>query len=421
MTEKHTIKKPTTAFIVRVLFSLLCALLLWVYVTSSPGNNYTQTFSNVSVVYEGETSLRESRGLVVTERYTSTVRVTIQGSRRAVSRLSASDLTAVVSLNDIYNTGYKDKTYTISYPAGTDSGSMEITARSPSVVSFEVDSLSTRTVPVTGVFNGSTAPGYSAQTLEFSPNTVTISGPQKAISSVDHAWIEISRDDVDKPLSYESDYVLMDAEDNVIEDESIVLETPTVEVTLPIIAIKEVDLTVKLIEGGGATAADVKVDIEPKTITLSGDADALSGVNNIDIATIDLAAITESSFTETYRIVIPNDTEIISGVQEATLTLEIMGLETKQVNVTNFSVTNVTDGYAAQIISEGLSVTLRGPADVLRGISDNNVRAVADLTDYGEATGILSVPAKIVIDGTTQAGAVGQYILYVRVTVKDTE
>ena len=75
MTDKNTIKKPTMIFIVRVLFSLLCALLLWVYVTSSQGNNYSQTFSNVSVVYEGETSLRESRGLVVTERYTGTVLV----------------------------------------------------------------------------------------------------------------------------------------------------------------------------------------------------------------------------------------------------------------------------------------------------------------------------------------------------------
>ena len=400
----------------RILLSLLCSLLLWVYVTGTEGNNYSQTFTGVSVVYDGETALRESRGLVITDRYESTIRATVTGSRRIVSRLRAADLTAVVSLSDIYTTGYKDKTYSIVFPGDVDASSLTTSRLSPTVVSFEVDQLSSKTIPVEGVFKGSAAEGFSAQTLSFNPNTVTISGPLNSLEAVDHAWIDVTRTDVDKTLVYESSYVLMDAEGNIIEDENISMDTATVEVTLPITAIREVALTVKLIEGGGATEKDVKVSVTPESIVLSGDADTLAGANNIDVASIDLSELTENTLTQTYRIVIPNDTEIISGVQEATVTLEVVGLDTMQVQVSNLSTINVPENVSAAILSDSLQVTIRGRQEVLDTVSDNNVRAVADMANYSEARGIQSVPVRIYVDGTTEAGAVGKYNIYVRVS-----
>lgn len=419
MNDKFSAKKPVGSRVLRALLSFLCAMLLWVYVTSTEATDYAQTFSGIQVVFDGESTMRESRGLVITDKGANSVRVEISGSRRTISGIDAADLTAVIDLRSITSTGHYDSAYKINYPSSVDSSNLSVTFRSPESVSFDVDKLSTKSVEVVGVFSGSAAPGFSAEPMVFEPGTVIISGPQNALEKVDHAYVEVTRENVDKTLSFESSYILCDAEGNEVEDDSIQLENETVMVTLPIISIKEVDLTLRILPGGGATAEDVKYNIEPKSIVLSGDSEALAGINNIDIATIDLSDIADDSYADTFKIVIPNNTEILRGPKEAEVTLEISGLQKKEFTVTNFSCINVTEGYEAEIMMSRLDVTIRGPEDVIKNISDVNVRAVADLSAYGTATGIVSAPVKIEIDGSTGAGAVGEYEIYVNISSAD--
>ena len=112
---------------------------------------------------------------------------------------------------------------------------------------------------------------------------------------------------------------------------------------------------------------------------LTGDAETLAGVNSISIAKLDLSKI-DGALTETYKIVLPNDTESTDGVKEATLTLELRGLGKKTVSIeqSNITCTNVSEGYQAVVMNGSLdNVVIRGPEQVLRGITENNVRAVA--------------------------------------------
>ena len=409
---------PTLVTISYIVFSLVASLLIWVYVTESNGGESDRTFPGVMVVFEGESEMRDTRGLIISEREATTGKVALSGNRRTLAVLDSADLKLVINLNDIMTTGYYSLAPKVEYPRRVDAGTITQATISPEVISFYVDKLSVRPVPVTGVFNGSAAEGYSADPLEFDTETIRIYGPEKIISQIDHAQVEVSRTDVDKTLSFEASYTLVDAEGNKFESDEITFDRDTVHVTLPISAVKEVDLVVDLIPGAGATRDNAKWSVEPKTITLNGDAETLEGVNSISIAQIDLAKVDEA-LTETFKIVLPNDTESTDGIKEATLTLELQGLAKKTVSIeqSNISCTNVSQGYEAVVMNGSLdNVVLRGPESVLRGITDNNIRAVADLTDYGTATGILSVPVRIVINGTTEAGAYGDYKVYINVT-----
>lgn len=419
MGEKKQQKKESTLSIVAyIVFSLICSLLIWVYVTEANGGETERPFSGVSVVYVGESEMRDSRGLIIAERDTTSARVVLTGNRRTIAALDAADLRVVIDLNDINSTGNYSRAPKVEYNKKIDSGTITQAVINPEVVSFYVDKLSVRPVPVSGVFNGSAAEGFSAEPLEFDTETIRVYGPEKIISQVDHALVEIGRTDVDKTITFEAAYKLIDAEGNVVENDEITVDRDTVTVTLPISAVKEVSLTVDLISGAGASKDNVNWSIEPETITLTGDAEILAGVNSISIAKIDLAKVDEA-LTETYKIVLPNDTESTYGIREATLTLELQGLAKKTVTIeqSSISCTNVSAGYEATVMNGSLeNVVIRGPESVLRSITDNNIRAVADLTDYGTATGILSVPVRIIINGTTEAGAYGEYKVYINVT-----
>ena len=71
---------------------------------------------------------------------------------------------------------------------------------------------------------------------------------------VDHAFVAITREDVDRTLSYSTTYSLVDSDDNPIEDSSIQRETEEVTVTLNVLSTKEVPLDVTIIDGGGERA-----------------------------------------------------------------------------------------------------------------------------------------------------------------------
>ena len=416
--KKQQNKQSTWKTVLYIVFSFVCAFLIWIYVTDSTGEETDLPFRAVTVVYEGESNMRESRGLIISERDTTSARVTLTGSRRTLTALDSSDIRVVIDLNDIVSTGNYSRAPKVEFTKKIDTGAITQAVINPEVISFYVDKLSVRPVPVVGVFNGSAAEGYSADPMEFDTETIRVYGPEKIISQVDHALVEVSRTDVDKTVTFEAAYILVDAEGNKFENDEITTDRETVNVTIPINAVKEVSLVVDLIPGAGATKDNVQWEIKPETITLTGDAETLAGVNSISIAKIDLSKIDEA-LTETYKIVFPNDTESTDNVKEATLTLELRGLSSKTVSIEqgNISCTNVSEGYQATVMNTSLdNVVLRGPEQILRGITENNVRAVADLTDYGTATGILTVPVKIMINGTTEAGAYGEYKVYINIT-----
>ena len=70
---------------------------------------------------------------------------------------------------------------------------------------------------------------------------------------------------------------------------------------------------------------------------------------------------------------------------------------------------NTPEGVSAEIMSESLDVVIRGTEEQLAKLAAENIRAVADLTDYKESTGPYMVPSKIYVDGFIDVGAVGDY------------
>ena len=401
-----------------VILAIFCSILLWVYVTNQEGEVDEVSFSGIKVVLEGEDAMRDSRGLIIKSLDTKNVRVTVSGSPRVLAKLTASDISAVIDLNTINKTGNYSLAPRIVFSSAFNSSNLSGRTSSSVAVNFYVDKLSTKTVDVKGINNGSTAEGFSSETMQFNPSTVKISGPETSLAKVDHAWIEVDREDIDATLSFDSTFILRDKENNLIEDDSIILEYDTVNVTVPVVAIKEVDLVIATVPGAGASDENVVKTFDPiSKITLSGDSQVLAGVNSILLDTVDLSKV-DGSLTKTYPIVIPNDTEIIGSIREVSVTLEVVGLETKRVNVPleNLSVINETEGYEATIMDTSLSnVTLRGTAEALEGVSAENVRAVADLTEFGTATGFCSVPVKVYVDGTTSVGAIGEYKMFIQI------
>lgn len=397
-----------------MIVSLLASLAIWVYVTSVETDESKTTFRGVKVELVGEDILRDSKNLVVTDMDTSTVTVEVVGPRRIIGSLNSDQLVAQVDVSKLSRAAYTSQQYTIVYPDGTDTSKLSENRRTPETINFMVSAQTSKSIQVRGSFDGSLAEGYTAEMPVFEPSTITITGSEAYLKDVEYAWVTFSKENVDSTYSVETGFTLMDANNEPCSTTGISFSTDVVTATLPLLTLKELNLDVNIIEGAGATKANTKITIDPVSVTLAGDSALLAGMNKIILATIDLTDFS-STFTETYTIPIDNELKNTTGVTKATVTVEIVGLETKTFRVTNFSCINATEGYEADIITESKEITLRGTPEALAQIKDENIRAVADLTDYKESTGTYMPQVRVYVDGFTDVGAIGENTISIEI------
>jgi len=396
--------------------SLLLSLVFWIYVTSVEGDEHTETFYGVRVEIVGEEYLRENRNLVITDLDNNTVTVTITGPRKTVGSLKESDLVAQVDVSKLNRSAYTSQQYSVIYPSGTDSSRLSIDKKEPEQINFMVSKQSSRTIPVRGGFEGDIAEGYTAELPVFEPSTITVSGAETYIKDIDHAWVSFGKGvEINSSYSVDSGFALIDAEGNSCSISGIVLSDDTVKATLPMLENKEVMLSVDLVEGSGANATNTKVSIEPKSVMLAGDSAILSGMNKIVLGTIDLSDFA-STYSETYTIKLDNQLKNLTGVTEAKVTVEVIGLTTKSFKIKNISAINAADGLNIAIVSESVEVVIRGSEESLSQLKAENIRAVVDLTDYKDGTGSYMIPAKIYVDGFTDVGAVGDVMVSIDIS-----
>ncbi len=397
-----------------MIVSLLASLAIWVYVTSVETDESKTTFRGVKVELVGEDILKDSKNLVVTDMDTSTVTVEVVGPRRIVGSLSSDQLVAQVDVSKLSRAAYTSQQYTIVYPDGTDTSKLSESRRTPETINFMVSAQASKSIQVRGSFDGSLAEGYTAEMPVFEPSTITITGSEAYLKDVEYAWVTFGKENVDSTYSVETGFTLMDANNEPCTTTGISFSTDVVTATLPLLTLKEVNLDVNIVEGAGATRANTKITIDPASVTLAGDSALLAGMNKIILATIDLTDFS-STFTETYTIPIDNELKNTTGVTKATVTVEIVGLETKTFRVTNFSCINATEGYEADIITESKEITLRGTPEALAQIKAENIRAVADLTDYKESTGTYMPQVRVYVDGFTDVGAIGENTISIEI------
>jgi YbbR domain-containing protein len=395
-----------------LIISLLASMSLWIYVTGQETEEYKQTFRGVRVELIGEDILLNSRNMVITDLSTSTVTVEVSGPRRVVGRWSSGDLVAQIDVSKLTQSAFTSLQYTVKFPDGTDTSGVKTNSRSPETINFMVSPQTKKVVPVVGSFEGRVAEGFTAEPPEFDPSTITVYGPETYLKNISRAWVEFGSQEISSTYSVDAGFRLLDENDEECSTTGLNFSNDTVKATLRVLEVKEIPLTVDLIGGAGASSANTMVSIEPDSITLAGDTAVLSDLNRISLATIDLSDFA-STFSDTYLVKFDDGLKNLSGTTEANVTIEIVGLETRDFSVSreNMSCINVTDGYNAQVLSDSLVVKLRGTEEQLQEVRSENIRAVADLKDYNTSTGQFMPAVRISVDGFTDVGAIGDYTI----------
>lgn len=393
-----------------IALSLLIAILFWLYVDDELGSKITETYSRIPIEFIGAEDTLPSRGLMLAEGEDMTIDLKLSGPRLLITSLDKSDIRVEVDLTNISAVGPYTLNYQIRFPDEVDSTKISREWASRSAVTVRVAELFTKEVPVEVTVTGEAMDGYiyMSERLTVDPATLTVSGREEDVSQVASALVHLDLTDASSTISRSFDYELLDAEGNVLDIEGIQVSENQVQVEAPIYLVKTLDLTVKFRESPGSTLDDIKWKLERNTIEVAGEAASLENKEDILLGEIDLAALL-SDTEMVLDIALPAGAVNLSGFTTTTLTITFSdSLATKSLAVTNISAIGLSEGQSFDRLTNSVEVVLRGPADIIEEVTEEDVRIVVDLTEY-TSNGTYSVPGIVLVDGFDNVGAVGTY------------
>lgn len=390
-----------------VLLSVGIAVVLWLYVVTVVSPNSDNHYNNVPITVQGEAVLQD-RGLMITSGSLPTLSLHLEGNRTDLNKINSSNISIGVDVSGIGEPG----TYNLSltqpnFLTDVPNTAIKVLSKSPNTVTVEVDRRVSKPVPVDIQYSGTLPESYMAdkenRVLDY--ENVTISGPQTVVDQIAMARIEVDLENRSESLSGQYQYTLCNEKGEPVDAHMIVTDVESVNLTLKIVRVKEVQLTVSVVDGGGATANTSIIVLDPKVILVSGSDALLENLETLELGTINLGDMPRDEVI-ILPIKLPEGITNETGVNEVKVDVKFPALATKELTVTNIQPINVPANLEVEIITKQLELLLRGPKNVIDGVTEENVTVTVDFSDEQVGTASLKAQITVSIDGV---GAVGTY------------
>lgn len=399
---------------VYVLISVVLALTFWLYVRTVQDPQDSSWIYNVPVQLTGNTVLTR-QGLTVAGLSVETVNLRVEGPTSTLDDLLKYRKEIYVSV-DVSKCaeGENRLAYVPVYPANVNKEKLITTERNPDAIVVTVEKLYTKTFEAEFQLKGKVAKGYQAGTPAVNPETVVVSGAVEQVSRVAKVAAILENENLNERFTGDLPLTLLDASGEVLEDLEVTLDTESVYVVLPVVVVKEIPLTVNFLAGGGATEDDIRYEIEPKTITISGAEEDLRDLTELSLGSVDLAKVVGTN-SITRPIDLDPRLENVSGITQATVQVTISGLSTRSFDVDNIVLSNKPEGYMVTSATQVRTVVVRGREEDLNAIDASQLRIVADMSEIS-TVGTYSVPVKVYLDASSKVGVIGEYSIVVNIS-----
>ena len=401
------------------LFSIVAAFALWLYVITVISPESEATFYNVPVILQGEGELAD-RGLMITSNSNPTVTLRIAGNRSDLINLNSGNITAVADVTKVWEPGEPALTYYISYPGNIPDNVLSVQSKSPDRITIKVEERISKPVDVEVDYIGSVPEGYivDKENVNFDFATVMVRGPKPVVDLIDSARIQVNLDDQRESIVERLSYTLCDAEGNPVDAAWIETDVDAVSIILPILRVREVELRVEVIDGGGATEETSNITLDYPTILVSGHESLIEKLNDpLIIGTVNLAELDRDTNLK-FPLVLPEGLNNETGITEVNVSVKFPDLLKKKLKLTNFTPMGIAEGMGVEFITKELEIDIRGPKDLVSKMKVSDVIVTVNFLDV--LPGTHKLKAVITFTPTySSVGVIGTYT--VTVTYATTE
>jgi YbbR domain-containing protein len=410
-----------------IFFSVLASIVLWGCMVSTDTQDHPRPITNVPVKVELSTTA-QSNGLKIFSQTNTTVTVYVKGNSMVVNQLKAADLEVVAPLAaNITTPGAYTLPLTVRNSSQNANNLSAYTVSSvyPQQVLVSVDRYREKTFQIES--NIKYKSGYKADPSYFvgspvlSTDTVTISGPEKQVVQVNRAAFEYQiNDTLTETKNFTETLNLYDANDNKIEKADLTINPQKVDVSIPVLPREVIPITAAFTnKPAGLSLNPSQITISPSTIEIAGPKDVLSNIgSSISLNPIDFSAVSLSNNTFDADVELPSTCKNLSNIPTAKVSIDLSGMVTRQMSVSNIVVKNLSAEKNASVKTKSLTVTVIGPPEEISKLTDSNITAQVDMSGKENFSGPTEMPATFSISNASSSWVSGSYMVNLTVTQK---
>lgn len=367
------------------LISAVLAVIIWFLVVMINNPKDSTSFSNIQVNLVHTELLEEGNKVYEILDETDRIRVTVEAPRDVINQLRASDVIAEADVSRLTEVN------TVPITCRVMNENVEIISITSNIeaVRLHVEDKARKWVNVSCNEVGTVAEGYIVAGSTPEQTRIEVSGPSSVIDKISYAGLEMDVTGATENVSGNVELRFYDAEDNIVEDSSIVKNANLMHVEVRVLATKEVPVELNV---GGTPAEGYLLTGEkicdPPTVVIAGTASVLADISRISIPEKELDITDADSDVEkdiNIRKYLDNNVVLadssFNGRVSVTVGIGPRVTRTLTIPAGNIMVENLPEGFTQSFSEERESYRLRisGLEEDLAALDQSMIEGMVDI------------------------------------------
>ena len=296
------------------IFSVIVAFLCWIYIIFITNPEIEVKISGIPITLSDHQSIKNA-GYIVSNEINSTIDIKVKGTRQMIASINRDSVIAYVDLSDCTD----KQTYELPVNIKLPYDGVTLISKSVQKIPVSIDGYVTREYPVNYTFTGKLKnSNYSIKETELSSPTVTVSGPEAVIKTIEKATINIDLNNSADDVSGYSTVTLLNSNSSPVVSKSIDIKSG--DISYKCIVFEKKDVEVKPTLSNSTTKYKCSVTDHP-TITLIG---PVSDINRITSISTNPFYVEDNSLPKTYvaKLIIPENITIEEDIETVKVLVE---------------------------------------------------------------------------------------------------
>lgn len=404
---------------IRLLLSLLGAVIAWMAVTIVVQPGTTTTIYNVPVDFSYDSAAYTSRGLSIVNAEEKTVNLKLSGDGYTIGSLSANDFVVYPDWSSVRDSGEKSLRLQVRSQSTLLTG-VSVSIDGDNTVDVVFDVVEEKTLPIQVTTNYlKIADGYILYGTDISKETVTLSGPSTELSQVETCTAEVAhKGDLTEPVTLTTALRFYTRSGSEVKFEYTTLEEESVDVTLQVYKVATLPVEVSFINAPRDFDSSVLAyTLSKKTLNVAGPESQIDRLSALSVGTIDLSTFALDKVYE-MPIELPTGIHLLDNLSSITVSFDSSKLETKTLNLPSscVQVVNLPSSYQLTVETERLmNVTLCGPAGAMEALTPEQVVIEIDADDFAVAIGQQNIACRLYVPSNGKIFALGSYVIQCKI------
>lgn len=357
------------------IFSLILAVLFWIFVMDQVDPEISRIVDNVPVNLINIQEL-DQNNLQIMNQHDYAVSVEVTGRRNDVLNLSADDISLWSDMRTV-----RKGTNNVYINSSINSDSVNISAVLPSEIVMTVDKIVSLPKPVKILFNDDFPENYYQLSLAVDPEEVKVTGAESVVNTVSYLGASMTVGSQTEDITRQVSLVPYSYDGEVVSGVTLDMNyaTATLKIGKSQTATVGVDVQGEPMEGYEVVA---KV-ITPSEVTLSGPSGSIENITQVMTEPIQLNGEETESFIVEKDLVLPDGVTAVDLNEPIQVEIDIEEVQTKDFTflVNEIPILDLQDPFETNLAENNSTVTVRvtDVQSVIESLSKTDIKLDLDL------------------------------------------